>query len=97
MLVLQSPKYGFGRRNYLPSIAKRSDSHSSQLPDFHFTLDANQQLSSACFLCQRWILTVLAKEADRFCNFHKKESLYFLGGTFRVGITLPFFELLEKK
>lgn len=97
MLVLQSPRPGFGRRNDWPSIAKRSDSHCPPLPGFQFTLDANQQLSSACCLCQSWLLTVLVKEADRFCNFHKKESLCFLGGTCQIGITLPFFELLEKK
>lgn len=97
VLVLQSPKPGFRRRNDWPSVAERSDSCCSQLPGFQFTLDANQQLSNACCLCQSWLLTVLVKEADRFCNFHKKESLYFLGGTFRVGITLLFFKLLEKK
>lgn len=96
VLVLQSPKPGFGRRNDWSFVAKRSDSPCSQLPGFQFTLDANQQLSNACCLCQSWLLTVLVKEADRFCNFHKKEGLCFLGGTFRVGITLPFLSYLKR-
>lgn len=35
-------------------------------------------------------LTVLVKEADGFCNFHKKESLYFLG---QCGTSMFFCQL----
>lgn len=35
-------------------------------------------------------LTVLVKEADRFCNFPKKESLYFLE---QCGTPMFFYQL----